>query len=100
MSEVIKSLASAFGNLLVPLIIVSIIQFILCKYVKRFTKVIPILGILYLFAFEFVYLIFTSSTGLLAKDPQYFLYGLSLAIPYSSFFVVTYIMHKVFKKPS
>lgn len=92
----IQNLIAVFLTLIIPLLILCIIQYGICKYCYKLRFIIPFLCFIFLIIKEIQYF-----ESIYALENYYFIvYGIFLVIPYGSLlFGTVYILLK-FKKRS
>ena len=93
---IVQSLIGIFSTLILPLLILCLIQYVICKYYCKFGLIIPALCFIYLILKEILY--FKSAYTLSELNPNLIPYGFLLIIPYGSLLLGTTIVFLIFKR--
>lgn len=93
---IIQSLLGIFSTLLIPLLLLCIIQYWVCKSNYKFGLIIPIICVIYLFIKEIMY--FQGIWGITDLNPNLVPYGILLIIPYGSLSLTTFLIYWFLKK--
>lgn len=93
---IVLSILGVFSTILWPLVLLIILEYLICRYLYKFSLIIPICSLGYLFYIELSY--FRTIYPIIELNQNYLWYGILLIIPYSTFFISTTMIYYHFRK--
>lgn len=94
---IVLSLFGLFSEIIVWFLLACILEILVCKYLFKFSKIVPFLSFVYLII-NILYYFIMIYPGLSAGLSIHIIYGFLLILPYGSIFFVTTAIYLFFTK--